>query len=103
MKLSVATHTNSGKVDGIPTGATGITSKYDTTVEDFGTTYDSVNIPNDSGDNAFGNIFPSYSASVLGAGSATRICFYPDYTAASGTGNAEFNVYIDNIKVKIAK
>ena len=103
MKLSVATHTNSGKVDGIPTGATGITSKYDTTVEDIGTTYDSVNIPNDSGDNAFGNIFPSYSASVLGAGSATRICFYPDYTVASGTGNAEFNVYIDNIKVKIVK
>ena len=103
MKLSVATHTNSGKVDGIPTGATGLTSRYDTTVEDIGTTYDSVNIPNDSADNAFGNIFPSYSASVLGAGSATRICFYPDYTVASGTGNAEFNVYIDNIKLQIVK
>lgn len=102
--LAVATHTNTGVLDGIPTGATGITNTYDTTLADFGTTHDSVTIENNYGNNAFNDTFPTREAFVMGATSACRLCFYPKANPATDkTGNFEFNVYIDNIKVQIAK
>ena len=105
--LAVATHTNStNPIDGIPTGATGITDTYSTTLADFGTTiYQTPNLGSNYGNDAFGETFPTFEVSVPSATSATRIVFYPaiDCTTNKKTGNAEINVYIDNIRVSIAK
>ncbi len=101
--INIATHTNTANpIDGIPTGSTGITSSYDTTLADFGTTYSTIDLSNSAGDDDFGKSFPTYSVEIP-ATSANRICFYPTLTTASGTGNTEVNVYIDNIKVSITK
>lgn len=59
-------------------------------------------LQNSVGDNAFGQSFPTYTAEFE-ATSQSRICFYPTIKIVDGTGNAEVNVYIDNIKVQIAK
>lgn len=105
--ISIATHTNQGVVDGIPTGKTGINNSYSTTISDFGSTYDKFSIGSSFGENDFGATFPTYTSLVPGVSSSTRICFYPSFTVESSgsfkSGNAEYNVYIDNIKVKIAK
>ena len=101
--INIATHTNhSNPIDGIPTGSTGITSSYDTTLADFGTTYYNTALADNAGDNAFGQSFPTYSTEIP-VTSSSRLCFYPTLTTASGTGNTEVNVYIDNIKVSIKK
>ena len=101
--INIATHTNhSNPIDGIPTGSTGITSSYDTTLADIGTTYFYQSLANNAGEEAFGQSFPTYSTEIP-VTSISRICFYPTLTTASGTGNTEVNVYIDNIKVSIAK
>ena len=102
--IAIATHTNTGVLDGIPTGTKGLGSNYPTTLADFGTTHDSITIENNYGDNAFNDTFPTREAFVMGATSACRLCFYPKADPATDkTGNFEFNVYIDNIKVQIAK
>lgn len=102
--INVAVHTNaSNPIDGIPTGSTGISSSYDTTLADFGTTYYTENLTDNAGDNAFGQNFPAYSAELPSTTSSTRIVFYPTLTTATGIGNTEVNVYIDNIKVSIMK
>lgn len=101
--INIATHTNTANpIDGIPTGSTGISSSYDSTLADFGTTYNTIDLSNSAGDNDFGKSFPTYSVEIP-ATSANRICFYPTLTTASGTGNTEVNIYIDNIKVSITK
>lgn len=101
--INVATHTNhSNPINGIPTGATGITSSYDTTLADFGTTFFNQTLADNASDNAFGQSFPTYSTEFP-VSSDTRICFYPTLSTASGTGNTEVNVYLDNIKVSIVK
>lgn len=103
--VCVATHTNaSNPIDGIPTGSTGITSSYDTTLADFGTTFLTQPLANDAGDDAFGQKFPTYQTE-FSATKDTRICFYPNLKTAevSFAGNIEVNVYIDNIRVSIAK
>lgn len=100
--LAIATHSKTGVLNGIPTGATGITSKYDTTIADFGTTHERVPVEDNCGNDAFGETFTTRSAVLNQVNSENRICFYVDYRASSGTGNCEFNVYIDNIKVQIA-
>ena len=102
--INVATHTNAtNPIDGIPTGATGISSSYDTTLGDFGNTFYTENLADNAGDNDFGKSFPTYTAELPYVTSDTRIVFYPTLSTASGTGNTEVNVYIDNIKVSIAK
>lgn len=102
--INVATHTNAtNPIDGIPTGATGISSSYDTTLADFGNTFYTENLADNAGDNDFGKSFPTYTAELPSVTSDTRIVFYPTLSTASGTGNTEVNVYIDNIKVSIAK
>ena len=101
--INIATHTNhSNPIDGVPTGSTGITSSYDTTLADFGTTYFYQALANNVGDNAFGQSFPTYSTEIP-VSSTSRIVFYPTLTTASGTGNTEVNVYVDNIKVSIVE
>ena len=102
--INIATHTNaSNPIDGIPTGSTGISSSYDTTLADFGNTIYTENLADNAGDNDFGKIFPTYTAELPSVSSDTRIVFYPTLTTASGTGNTEVNVYIDNIRVSIVK
>ena len=101
--INVATHTNhSNPINGIPTGSTGVTSSYDTTLADFGTTFFNQTLADNASDNAFGQSFPTYSTEFP-VSSDTRICFYPTLSTASGTGNTEVNVYLDNIKVSIVK
>lgn len=104
--VSVATHTNAtNPIDGIPTGSTGISSSYDTTIADIGTTYYSQNLENNAGEDAFGQSFPTYTTELQSATSDTRLCFYAHLKTgeASFANNVEVNVYIDNIKVSIAK
>ncbi len=102
-EINVATHTNaSNPIDGIPTGSTGISSSYDTTLADFGTTFITIELADNAGEDAFGQSFPTFSGDMP-ATSDTRLVFYPTLTTASGTGNTEVNVYIDNIKVSIAE
>ena len=102
--IAVATHTNANNpIDGIPTGTKGLSSTYDTTLEDFGTTLFSKSMSSTVGDNAFGQTFPTYSTEFT-VTSESRICFYPTLSCEdSGISNAEINVYLDNIKVQIAK
>ena len=70
---------------------------------DFGTRQDSQSLSSDFGDNDFGLTFPTYESEILKADSSTRIVFYVIYTASESFAcNAEFNVYLDNIKVQIA-
>lgn len=102
--INIATHTNANNpIDGIPTGSTGISSSYDTTLEDFGSTFFNQNLADSAGNDAFGQTFPTYTAELPSVSSDTRIVFYPTLSTASGTGNTEVNVYIDNIKISIAK
>jgi hypothetical protein len=101
--INIATHTNAANpIDGIPTGTKGLGSSYDTTLADFGNTLFTQDLVDSVGDNAFGQSFPTYTA-TMSVTSDTRLCFYPTLTTASGTGNTEVNVYIDNIKVSITK
>ena len=103
--VCVATHTNaSNPIDGIPTGTSGLGSSYDTTLADFGTTFFTQSLANNVGDNAFGQSFPTYETDFP-VTSDTRICFYPNLKTAEASfvGNIEVNVYIDNIRVSIAK
>ena len=101
--INIATHTNSSNpIDGIPTGSTGVTSSYDTTLADFGNTLFTQVLADNAGDNAFGQSFPTYTTEIS-VTSDTRLCFYPTLKTESGTGNTEVNVYIDNLKVQIAK
>lgn len=101
--INIATHTtHSNPIDGIPTGSTGVTSSYDTTLADFGTTFFSQALADNAGENAFGQSFPTYTAEFP-ATNNSRIVFYPTLTTASGTGNSEVMVYLDNIRLSIAK
>ena len=101
--INIATHTNhSNPIDGIPTGSTGISSSYNTTLADFGTTYFYQALADNAGNDDFGKTFPTYTTEFP-ATPSSRIVFYPTLTTASGTGNTEVSVYIDNIRVSIAK
>lgn len=111
VNLCIASHTNTGVLQGIPTGAkgfvldlsAGFTEKYTTAVSDFGSRQSSSPLSNDFGNDAFTAAFPTYEANVLNATSATRLVFYIIFTGSEGICNAEFNAYIDNIKIQIDK
>ena len=102
--IAVATHTNANNpIDGIPTGTSGLGSSYSTTLADFGSTWYEQPLAETAGDNDFGKQFPTYSTEFA-VSSNSRICFYPTIKTEDGlAGNTEVNVYIDNIKVSIAK
>ena len=107
--INLAAHTiASNPIDGIPVGVylSGISTKeYTTKLSDFGTTYKTTVLSNDAGDNAFGQSYSTTITSDFLATSATRLCFYPTLKTADDKldGNAEVNVYIDNIRVQIKK
>lgn len=106
--ISLATHTNqTNPIDGIPMGKTGISSEYDTSLADYGTThYTSAAMSNQYGADDFNNSYPTHTVeTVTTVGSSTRLCFYPStsYSKLSIATNAEFNFYIDNIRVSIAQ
>lgn len=102
--LCVATHENTGVLDGIPTGSSGVSSSYETSLSDFGSRQDSAPMANDFGDEAFGVAYPTQEATIGGATSSTRLVFYTIFTGSEKFAcNAEFNVYMDNIRVQIAK
>ena len=102
--IAVATHTNANNpIDGIPTGTSGFGSSYSTTLADFGTTWFEQPLAETAGADDFGATFPTYSTEFA-VSSDSRICFYPTIKTEDGfAGNTEINVYIDNIKVSIAK
>ena len=101
--IAVATHTNaSNPIDGIPTGTKGIGSNYSTTLADFGSTWYEQALAETAGAEDFGMTFPTYTTDFT-VSSDSRICFYPTIKTSDGIGNTEINVYIDNIKLQIAK
>lgn len=101
-QVALATHTNSSNpIDGVGTGTAESGS-----IENFGTThYTSDVMANSYGNNAFQDTYPTHIANVSSATRSTRLCFYPSTTyAEQGLAvNAEFNVYLDNIRVSIAQ
>lgn len=105
-KVVLTTHTiTTNPIDGIPTGKTGLFDEYPTTLNDFGTIcYTSSNLQS-VGNNAFGSSYPTLTTDKFSVNENTRLCFYPTFNVqySASTGNAEVNVYIDNIKVSIAK
>lgn len=102
--IAVATHTNANNpIDGIPTGTAGLGSNYSTTLADFGSTWLEQALAETAGSEDFGKTFPTYNTEFA-VSSNSRICFYPTLKCNdSGVGNTEINVYIDNIKLSIAK
>lgn len=108
MSVGVATHDKTGVIDGIPAGSKGVTESYETTIADIGSTQASFPLENNFGETAFSDSYPTLSAVLSDITSSTRICFYPNFSPGDSgdfinKGNVEFNVYIDNIKIKIAK
>ena len=108
MSVGVATHDKTGVIDGIPAGSKGVTESYETTIADIGSTQASFPLENNFGETAFTDSYPTLSAVLSDITSSTRICFYPNFSPGDSgdfinKGNVEFNVYIDNIKIKIAK
>lgn len=109
--LCIATHTKTGILDGIPTGAkgfkfdiaAGFAENYDTKVSDFGSRQSSNPLSNDFGEDSFDSTFPTYEANISNVTSSTRLVFYVVFTGTNGIYNAEFCSYIDNIKVQIDK
>ena len=100
--LCIATHNNAGVLDGVPTGAKGVNSNYDSSLNDFGTRQDSHGMSSNFGENDFNATFPTYESEIAKATSSTRLVFYAIFSASESLAcNAEFNVYLDNIKVQI--
>ena len=102
--IAVATHTNAtNPIDGIPTGTSGLGSSYSTTLADFGSTWYEQPLAETAGADDFGATFPTYTTDFA-VSSDSRICFYPTLKTEDGfAGNTEINVYVDNIKLQIAK
>lgn len=100
--ISMTTHENAkNPIDGVGTG-TGQSGS----LENFGVQYyKSAAMPNAYGADDFLNTYPTHTVSGVEATKKTRLCFYPSTAfIKEGIGiNAEFNVYIDNIKVQIIK
>ena len=103
-------HTNqSNPIDGIPTGVEGISwtgiKEYDTTLDDFGTVLYRAENMKSVGSEAFNDNYSQFSTEIK-VPYNSRLCFYPTMsvtTEAISVGNCETSVYIDNIRVSIAK
>ncbi len=98
--ISLATHTNSSN----PINGVGIGTAQDGSLSDFGTTYYTSNaMASLYGADDFQNTYPTHTVEIGSATKATRLCFYPSTTfSTEGITKAEFNVYLDNIRVSIA-
>lgn len=99
--ISLATHENQANpIDGV-----GVGTGEDGALSDFGVEfYKSAAMPNSFGNDDFLNSYPTHIVTGVDATSQTRLVFYPTSSFnKEGLGvNAEFNIYIDNIKVQIA-
>lgn len=105
-KIVMTTHNNTNNpIDGISTGKTSVTDEYSTTLDDFGAVCYTSSELSTVGKDAFNSSYPSYTTGKFSVTENTRLCFYPTFNVkyTAGTGNAEVNVYIDNVKVSIAK
>ena len=104
VRLCIATHTNAGVLDGVPTGTSGLNQTYESSLNDFGSRQDSHTMTSDFGENDFAATFPTYESELAEVTSSTRIVFYTIFTGSEAFAcNAEFNVYLDNIKIQILK
>lgn len=101
--VNLTSHENAASViDGIPTGATGISSSYDTTIADFGTKLFVTILKASYNTGSFGAAFPTHTAEILNVNKKTRFCFFPEATfKLSGIDNNEVAFYIDNIRISI--
>lgn len=97
--INMTTHENSSN----PINGVGIGTGQSGKIEDFGVQYyKSSGMPNAYGADDFLNTYPTHTVTGVEATNATRLCFYPSTAfIKEGICNAEFNVYIDNIKVQI--
>ena len=111
VSVGLASHTTLGIIDGLPTGTKSFSFspmgpvEYSTTLNDFGTTWAVFNMEAKYTTNSFGDKFPSYSAEMHNMTNGSRICFYPFTSMVKNDTayNNECAIYIDNIKVSIAK
>ena len=110
MSIGLASHTTPGVIDGIPTGTESFSInplgpiEYLTTLNDFGTTWAVFNMMSKYTLDDFGSTFPTYSAEMYEMTNSSRICFYPFTSMVyDGINNNECAIYVDNIKVSIAK
>lgn len=109
-KIVLTTHNNTNNpIDGISTGKTSVTDEYPTTLDDFGAVCYTSSDLTSVGNSAFNSSYSSYTTGKFSVTENTRLCFYPTFNVkyfsmfGVSTGNAEVNVYIDNVKVSIAK
>ena len=108
--LCMTAHTNqSNPIDGIPTGVEGLSwtgiKEYDTTLDDFGTVLYRAENMKSVGSEAYNDNYSQFSTEIK-VPYNSRLCFYPTMsvtTEAISVGNCETSVYIDNIRVSIAK
>lgn len=112
MSIGLASHTNtSNPINGLPTGTESFSLspmgpvEFSTTLNDFGTTYAVFNMESKYTTSSFGDKFPTYSAEMYEMTNGSRICFYPftSMVKEDTAYNNECAIYIDNIKVSIAK
>lgn len=112
MSIGLASHTNtSNPINGLPTGTESLSLspmgpvEFSTTLNDFGTTYAVFNMESKYTTSSFGDKFPTYSAEMYEMTNGSRICFYPftSMVKEDTAYNNECAIYIDNIKVSIAK
>lgn len=111
MSIGLASHTTQGTINGIPTGTKSFSLnpigpiEYSSTLNDYGTTYAVFKMLSKYTTNDFGSTFPTYSAEMYEMTNSSRICFYP-FTSMDKDAlqyNNECAIYVDNIKVSIAK
>ena len=103
LTVSITSHESTASViNGIPTGATGLTSTYDTTIADFGSKLFTAVLTASYNTNSFGSTFPTQTAEIRNVTKKSRFCFFPESTfTMSGITNNEVAFYIDNIRISI--
>ena len=112
MSVGLASHTNTASsINGLPTGTESFSLnpmgpiEYSTSLNDFGATWAVFNMESKYSTSSFGDKFPTYSAEMYEMTNGSRICFYPftSMVQENMAYNNECGIYIDNIKVSIAK
>ena len=112
VSLGLASHTNTtNPINGIPTGTESFSLspmgpiEFSTTLNDFGSTWAVFNMESKYSTSSFGEKYPTYSTEMYEMTNSSRICFYPvtSMVNESMAYNNECGIYIDNIKVSIAK
>lgn len=103
LTVSVTSHESTASViNGIPTGATGLSSTYDTTIADFGAKLFTTVLTASYNTSSFGSTFPTHTTQITDVTKKTRFCFFPESTfTMSGITNNEVAFYIDNIRISI--